>query len=135
MSKFVLGKTSVEELSKINPILKQLANMAISRSEVDFGILKLGGIRTAAEQHELFLAGRSKVDGLVKPTTHQTGMAVDLVPYINGKYTWEDHEAFHLINKAVLESWKEMDVTEYKLVWGGDWKTFLDMPHYELRKI
>ena len=135
MSTYSFGKTSIAELEKINPILKSLAYKAISKSLVDFGVLKLGGIRTAEEQHKLFLEGRSKIDGLVKPTTHQLGLAVDFVPYINGKYTWENHEAFHRINEAVLEAWEELGITEYNLIWGGNWKTFLDMPHYELRKV
>ena len=135
MGKFQFGATSVNELSKINPILEDLAFRTIEKSQVDFGILKLGGMRTAEEQHKLFLEGRSKVDGLVKPTTHQTGMAVDFVPYIDGRYTWDNHEAFHKINEAVMASWNEMGITEYQLVWGGNWKTFLDMPHYELRKV
>jgi peptidoglycan L-alanyl-D-glutamate endopeptidase CwlK len=135
MGKFSFGRVSSEELDKINPILKTIALKAIDKSTVDFGIIKQGGIRTAEEQHKLFLEGRSTIDGLVKPTTHQTGMAMDLIPYINGNYTWDNHEAFHTINKCVLDAWKEMNNKEFKLIWGGDWKTFLDMPHYELRKL
>jgi hypothetical protein len=59
---------------------------------------------------------------------------MDLVPVIDGKMTWENKEAFSKINKAVMEAWSEMNVTGWKLTWGGTWKTFVDLPHYEIKK-
>lgn len=134
MGKNAFGKISTAQLELINPILKTLAYETLKRSNVDFGILKLGGLRTAEEQNELFHKGVSQLDGYNKIGKHQTGLAVDFVPYIDGKYTWANKEAFKEIRRAAKEAWAEMNITGFDLVWGGDWKTFVDMPHYELKK-
>ena len=129
------GKTSKEQLETVNPVLKTLANKALEKSNVDFGILKTGGKRTPEEQNALFKAGNSQKDGYKKLSYHQSGNAVDFVPFIDGKPTWADNNAFAEIHKAVMAAWKEMNLdSEWNLVWGGDWKTFIDKPHYELHK-
>jgi peptidoglycan L-alanyl-D-glutamate endopeptidase CwlK len=131
---FKFGKVSTEKLNEINPVLKELAIKALDKSEVDFGIPVTGGKRTAAEQKALVDQGYSKADGTIKKSYHQSGNAMDLVPVIDGKMTWENKEAFSKINKAVMEAWSEMNVTGWKLTWGGTWKTFVDLPHYEIKK-
>jgi peptidoglycan L-alanyl-D-glutamate endopeptidase CwlK len=133
MSK-AFGKTSTEQLNAINPILKDLATRALAKSAVDFGIPSTGGKRTAAEQKVLFDKGFSQKDGTIKKSYHQSGNAVDLVPYIDGKLTWENKQAFKDINKAVLEAWTEMNIKDWTLTWGGTWTTFVDLPHYQITK-
>ena len=135
MSKYVFGKVSSEELKRINPLLQTLAYKTIEKSSVDFGILRLGGFRTAEEQNELYKQGYSLLDGFKKIGAHQRGMAVDFVPFIDGKFTWNDVKAFREIHTAAEEAWLSMDVNQFNLIWGGDWRVFLDMPHYELRRV
>lgn len=132
---YKFGKGSTEQLNDINPILKELAIKALEKSEVDFGVPSTGGKRTAEQQKALFDKGFSQKDGYIKKSYHQSGNAVDLVPYIDGKLTWADKEAFAKINKAVMAAWAEMNITEWKLTWGGTWKTFVDLPHYEIKKV
>lgn len=131
---FAFGKTSTAKLNEINPVLKDLAIKALSKSTVDFGIPSTGGKRTAEEQKVLFDKGFSQKDGTIKKSYHQSGNAVDLVPYIDGGFTWANKQAFNEIHKAVTEAWAEMGVKDWTLVWGGDWKTFVDLPHYQLDK-
>lgn len=133
MNKF--GKISAEQLEQINPVLKELAYKTIEKSEIDFGIVSNGGKRTAEEQHALYIKGVSKCDGYINKSYHQSGNAVDFIPFINNKYTWDDINAFKKIHLTVLKSWSEMNVNGWKLDWGGDWKTFKDLPHYQLDKI
>jgi peptidoglycan L-alanyl-D-glutamate endopeptidase CwlK len=128
------GKTSTEQLNAINPILKTLAIKTLEKSTVDFGVPSTGGKRTAAEQKILFDKGFSQKDGTIKKSYHQSGNAVDLVPYIDGGLTWENKQAFHELHRAATEAWAEMGITEWTLTWGGDWKTFIDLPHYQLDK-
>ncbi len=135
MGKFTFGKVSMAQLGTVNPLLKELALKAIEISTVDFGILPLGGKRNKTEQKKLFDQGFSKCDGTIKVSFHQTGNALDLVPYLDGKYTWDNKAAFQAIYLAVTEAWLDMHNKEYKLVWGGSWKGAWDKPHYELRKI
>ena len=130
---YQLGKVSKEEISRINPILKKLVEEAIKISTVDFGIIKGGGLRTDEQQYQYYLEGRSKLDGRKVKGSHQLGQAVDLVPYINGAYTWSHPEAFNAIHTAVVLVWNEINTGKYKLIWGSDWSTFKDSPHYELQ--
>jgi peptidoglycan L-alanyl-D-glutamate endopeptidase CwlK len=131
---YTLGTTSKKELSKVNQLLQYLVEHTITGSTIDFGIVKLGGIRTAEEQHQLYLHKVSKCDGVKNKSYHQSGNAIDIIPYVQGKYTWNDKEAFKTINTSIQQVWVEMDNKQYNLCWGGNWKTFIDMPHYELRK-
>jgi len=117
----------------VHPILVTMAEKALAESPVDFGVIKNGGFRTAEEQHELFLKKRSKLDGFIQISHHQLGNAIDLVPYIDGKFTWSDRKAFEQINAVVLKVWKEMKVRGVQLTWGGSWETFYDPAHYQIK--
>jgi peptidoglycan LD-endopeptidase CwlK len=131
---YTLGKTSKEQLATVNPILQTLVNRSITGTTQDFGIIKGGGYRTTEQQYQYYLEGKSKVDGVKVVGTHQLRLAVDMIPYVEGKYTWEHLEPFKAINSTVMKEWAGMKNKEYNLSWGGNWKTFRDYPHYELRK-
>lgn len=132
---FYFGDISKEELKRVNPVLKQLAEEAIKVSTVDFGIIKGGGLRTEEQQYQYYLEGKSKCDGKRNKSYHQSGNAVDLVPYINGGYTWSNLKAFTAIHTAVITAWSKITTGNFKLIWGGNWKRFIDQPHYELRAL
>jgi peptidoglycan L-alanyl-D-glutamate endopeptidase CwlK len=134
--KFKLSKKSLLHMKGVNKIMTELAKRVILITPVDFGILNNGGFRTPEMQAELYRKGYSQLDGHVKVSHHQLGNALDLVPYIEGSYTWESVEAFKKINKAVLKVWAQMEkegkVTGVQLTWGGDWKNFKDYAHYQI---
>jgi peptidoglycan L-alanyl-D-glutamate endopeptidase CwlK len=134
MGKTSFGRMTTAQLETVNPILKDLAYRTLDKCKVDFGVLDSGGLRTAAQQNILFKKGFSKADGYIKKSYHQSGNAVDFVPYINGAYTWADRKAFDQIHSAVTAAWEEMNISNWKLTWGGDWTSFLDLPHYQLDK-
>lgn len=102
---YKLGKSSIRNLETTHPYLQLIVKKAIGISESDFGIISNGGFRTAEMQNEIFKKGHSKCDGYIKKSYHQTGKAVDLVPYVNGKYTWNDKKAFIDIYTA----WEEAE--------------------------
>jgi len=136
---YKLGKSSLNNISNINELLQILVKKAIIISKIDFGIISNGGLRTSEEQNELFKRGVSKCDGYKKISYHQTGNAVDLIPYTGYRYTWDIIEYFYAINEAIMKSWEEMKeeglTNGYSLIWGGNWTNFKDYPHYELREI
>jgi peptidoglycan L-alanyl-D-glutamate endopeptidase CwlK len=133
-SGFVFSAASRKNMANVNRILVELALRAIDKSTVDFGVIRNGGFRTVEQQRELYKLGRSKADGIVKISYHQTGNALDLIPWVDGKFTWSSKEAFNAINKAVMEAWGEMNVKGVKLEWGGNWK-FYDPAHYQIKAI
>ncbi|WP_100123765.1 M15 family metallopeptidase [Snodgrassella alvi] len=72
--------------------------------------------------------GLSKVTWLNNPfaSKHATGKAIDLVPY---PVDWNDLKKFHMIAVAMKQAATELKV---KIVWGGDWKSSKDYPHFEV---
>lgn len=92
----------------VSPYLQMLVIRAIAISPVDFGILDTGGERSAAMQNEIFLKGFSKCDGYDKLSCHQSGNAIDTVPYIDGRHTWSNKQAFIDIYYAMKEAEKQL---------------------------
>lgn len=88
------------------------------------------GLRSAAYQHSLWEQGRTKAgaivtrcDGFATPSNHQSGLAVDIVPFKKGQPDWD----------AAKVHWEYLGhlARERKLHWGGDWDGFVDLPHVE----
>ena len=126
---FKFGEKSKARMRGINDQLIEVAELALLISPIDFGIPKHGGLRTAGEQQALFDDGTSQLDGSIKKSYHQSGMALDVFAYVDGKASWnEDH--LTIIAAAMLEAANRLSVS---LRWGGHWKGFIDMPHFEVR--
>jgi peptidoglycan L-alanyl-D-glutamate endopeptidase CwlK len=124
---FVLGKRSRERLQGIDSDLIEVVELALTISKIDFGIPEFGGLRTEEDQRGLYTAGASKCDGIVNKSYHQTGRAFDIYAYVDGKASWDKH---HLTAcaAAILQAAIILGVP---LEWGGNWKTFVDMPHFQ----
>ena len=107
------------------------------------------GLRTAEEQFELFKKGRTEVggqwiiendklivtykDGYKKLSNHQSGMAIDVIPYPGG---WQAKEKkfFELagVVKATAFLLKKYGDIEYDIEWGFDLWGW-DLAHYQLK--
>ena len=87
MNNFKFGAISTLRMKGLKPQLIKLLEMMLSVTPVDFGIAFNGGFRTAEQQNEIYRtkAGATTKDGFIKKSAHQSGVAVDLLPYINGK--------------------------------------------------
>lgn len=127
---YSFSKTSLERLDTTDPRLQHIFKEAITDSPIDFGIPPYGGKRTVEEQQELFKDGKSRADGVNKKSYHQTGKAVDVYAYVDGRASW-DEKHLTLIAGHVLGTAKRLG---YDLEWGGNWRTFVDMPHFQLPK-
>lgn len=121
---YILGTRSRQRLSGVHPDLVAVVKRAIQITEQDFTVLE--GIRNINRQRELFKAGKSTTMN----SRHLTGHAVDLAPW---PIDWEDLSRFELVADAMKQASEELDVP---IIWGGDWRTFYDGPHFELdRKV
>ena len=68
---------------------------------------------------------------------HIDGLAVDLVPVVDGKLCWDKPELFKLIGVAMFAAAKQAG---HRIRWGYDWdgdgklqeKGEYDGPHFEL---
>jgi peptidoglycan L-alanyl-D-glutamate endopeptidase CwlK len=127
VSQYTLSKTSLRNLDGVHPELIDVVKMAIQITKIDFGIPSSGGYRTASQQNELYRDKKSQLDGFDKKSNHQTGNAVDVFAYVDGKASWDEHH-LSMVACAMLEAANRLGVN---LRWGGLWKSFVDMPHFE----
>lgn len=125
---FKLSSTSRKRLDGVNPVLVEVVCRALEITKVDFGIPASGGLRTAEQQNALYKAGLSKLDGYKNKSNHQSGNAVDVFAYVDGKASWDEDDLTHVAT-AMLAAASELGVA---LRWGGHWRNFVDMPHFEL---
>jgi len=125
---FKLSKKSKERLEGVNPRIIEIVDLALTITHIDFGIPGDGGIRTAERQLELYEKGVSKCDGYNSKSYHQTGLAFDVYAYVDGKASW-DRNHLTSVAAAILQAASKLG---YKLEWGGNFKSFCDMPHFQL---
>lgn len=88
------------------------------------------GLRSMARQRALMLAGASRT----LASRHLTGHAVDLAALVDQdgdgdlEVRW-DWPLYARLAETMKAAAAELQVP---LVWGGDWRTFKDGPHFEL---
>ena len=119
---YKLGTRSKQSLSGVHVDLVAVVKRAIEITEVDFSVIE--GIRHIERQRQLVKEGKSTTLN----SRHLTGHAVDMVPY---PVDWEDLERFESMAVAMKLAAEELEIP---IVWGGDWKTFYDAPHFELNR-
>lgn len=118
------SKVSEERLRSCAEPLQRVARAAIKR--IDFAVIE--GHRDKERQHQAFVDGFSKVDWPDSRHNSMPSEAMDLVPY---PVDWSDHKRFRTMAMIVLEEAARLGI---ELEWGGDWKSFPDLPHFELKR-
>ena len=138
--KYQWGQTSLSRMKGLDEKLVRVLFRAIriasrKKDGIDMSIPQLGGVRTADEQNKLFENGFSKCDGYDKKSYHQSGKAVDVIPYIKGGnvYSLPSEEQEVLFGKVAVCMLEAAAMEGVKLNWGGNWKSWLDRPHFEIR--
>jgi len=144
-------------LEGLHPYVKakaeELVANANKRLTGNYKIMITQGLRTKAQQNELYAQGRTQAQlnavGLsnvkAKPSMdkvtnarggysmHNYGLAIDFaLRSVDGKdVTWAMNKDFDGDGKA---DWMEVVEEAKKLgfEWGGDWKSFKDYPHFQL---
>lgn len=134
---FKFSRNSEKKLQYLHPNLQNFFRELIKISSYDFSITQ--GVRTAEEQNKLYQQGRTvpgkivtNCDGYKLKSNHQTksdglGHAGDIAVLVNNKITWE--EKYY---KEVAISARIL-MQKYNIEWGGDWKNFKDLPHFEYK--
>lgn len=124
MSRFALSARSFKALEGVHPDLVKVVRRAIVITEVDFVVTE--GLRTQKRQEQLFAAGATRTMN----SRHLTGHAVDLAALVAGEVRW-DWPLYGKLAAAMKKAAEEFGVP---IVWGGDWRTFKDGPHFELNR-
>ena len=124
------GRLSMARMSGVDLMLRELAHVVIKHVPFDLTVPSMGGFRTAEEQYRLYVKGVSRADGSPgSMSKHQTGEAIDLVPYVDGKAVWDEHLCTTLAAYMFFYA-QEMDIRIY---WGGFFNWARDCAHFELR--
>lgn len=116
------SKLSLERLSTCHKDLQRVAHEAIK--VYDFTVLC--GHRTKDEQELAFRKGNSKLRFPASKHNVLPSLAMDLAPW---PLNWADIRAFTELSDVIKNVAYNLDIP---LIWGGDWASFVDMPHYEL---
>lgn len=122
---------SEKNIATLNPEVQPYARALIYKAkELGIEIKVISGTRTYAEQDELYAIGRTKeLDR--KPVTkakggysnHNFGIAFDIGIFEGTEYLDESPE-YNVVGALGIE---------IGLDWGGNWKSFKDRPHFQLR--
>lgn len=112
------------------PARKRARALVAAAREAGIELLITSTLRTFEEQAELYSRGRRGIPGekwvtKAKPgqSWHNYGLAFDVVPLVNGKAIWNSP------HWARIGELGEM----CGLAWGGRWRRFRDLPHFEYR--
>lgn len=117
-----LSKRSLERLQGLHPRLVAVVKEASALSPVDFMVTE--GMRTKARQAALVRAGASRT----MVSRHLTGHAVDVAAMVDGQVRW-DWPLYPRIAAAFKAAAARQGTA---IIWGGDWTSLRDGPHFEL---
>jgi peptidoglycan L-alanyl-D-glutamate endopeptidase CwlK len=120
---------SEKVIGKLHPRVQPYARALYFKArEHDLTINIISGLRTYEEQDALYAQGRTRPGNVVTNarggySNHNFGIAFDIGLFERNQYLGESP-----MYKAVGALGVELG-----LAWGGDWKTIVDQPHFQLR--
>jgi peptidoglycan L-alanyl-D-glutamate endopeptidase CwlK len=115
-------------MDEVHPDIRRLMVEAIKTSPIDFTIIET--VRSVRKQKENIKKGVSKtLKSRHIPEFNKSGLceAIDIAPY---PIDWQDLERFRALAAHIKRTAQKLNIP---ITWGGDWKTLIDMPHYELK--
>lgn len=121
---YKFSNRSLNNLKGVDEKLVNLMTEVLQKSPYDFGITE--GLRTIEKQKEYVKAGKSQTMN----SYHLKGKAVDIKVYKDGEVIWDlkyYKEIANLVKRTAAEK-------GLKITWGGDWKTLVDGPHFQIEK-
>ncbi|CAL2106367.1 peptidoglycan LD-endopeptidase CwlK [Tenacibaculum sp. 190524A02b] len=147
---YKFGENSTRKLATCHSDLQKILRLAISRSKVDFGVSE--GYRSKERQYQLYLQGKSKIDGYEKEGKHnkKPSEAVDIFAYhpdlsTRRKLAYDKTTLSYiagLIDSCAKELYDSGQISN-QIRWGANWdsdgvidydQNFDDYPHFELIK-
>lgn len=122
---------SEKVIATLLPVVQPIARTLVQRAAQNgIQIRVISGLRSYAEQDELYAQGRTKPGDRITNarsgySTHNFGIAFDIGVFEGSKYLAESAKY-----KAVGVLGMDLG-----LEWGGNWKTMIDQPHFQLRPV
>jgi len=119
------------DITKLHPELKAIIPKFLDMCKsANLNVLITETFRTEAEQEALYAKGRTMPGNIVTrarypQSPHCWGVAFDFCRNVRGK-EYDDSDNFFYRVGQIGKS--------FGLFWGGDFRTFVDKPHFELQK-
>lgn len=113
---------SLKRLEGVHDDLVEIMKLALDMSPNTFIITE--GLRSVDRQKQLVAAGASQT----MRSRHLTGHAVDVAIKVDDEIRW-DWPLYRALSVVVKDAAHQL---ELPIEWGGDWKSLVDGPHYQL---
>jgi peptidoglycan L-alanyl-D-glutamate endopeptidase CwlK len=135
----IFDRRSEVNISTLLPKMQIAARrlMGLARASFKVGTIQiLSGTRSYAEQDVLFAKRPQVTKARGGQSNHNFGIAVDVGIFVGGVYytgrNSKEDQAYIDLSKIVKSELGFVGGKEKLLDWGGDWKSIVDRPHYEL---
>ena len=119
------GTNSKRHLETCHEDIQKVLNEAINH--YDFSVI--WGHRGMEAQNKAYLEGNSNLEWPKSKHNSNPSMAVDIIPYPGGFA--RSNEEFTIMATHIFRAASVCGVPN--LIWGGHWRTFKDLAHFELR--
>lgn len=124
----LIQKKDPKVINRLQPLIERKANSIVkSMAALGYPVRIVEGYRSIERQNELYSQGRTKPGKIVTnakggESFHNYGVAVDFV-FLKEGYNASD------------KLWKTLGAVGEAVgfEWGGDWKVFVDKPHFEMK--
>lgn len=138
----VIDERSAKNIATLEPKAREwfqriaIEGTRIAREMGATGYVMISGNRTYAEQDALYAKGRTAGGSVVTNarggySNHNFAIAGDFGVFSGSSYLDNTNAALaSRIHKAVA-AWVKANVPQIE--WGGDWKSFRDEPHYQVK--
>ena len=118
---------TVDRINQLHPDVQEAAiDFILEAQEQGIYLRITSGYRSVDEQNELYAQGRTEPGIIVTnarggESYHNYGVAFDVVEIKDGEALWNNE-------------WKEIGEIgkKYGFEWGGDWISFVDLPHFQM---
>lgn len=139
-----MDRITLQRIEKLHPLVREEVKEIVKEcNEALTGKAKVRitqGLRSFEEQEKLYAIGRitngKKVtNAKAGQSIHNYGLAVDICLMINGKIaSWDTVKDWD--NDRVADWYECVKIfARHGWDWGGNWKTFKDLPHFEKKNI
>ncbi|GAA4760872.1 MULTISPECIES: M15 family metallopeptidase [Flavobacterium] len=135
-----MDKYTIERIQKLHPSVREEITKIINECNVSLTdkaqVRITQGLRSFKEQNDLYVLGRTKpgkkvTNAKAGKSIHNYGFAVDICLIIDGKTaSWDAAKDWD--NDTIADWYECVKIfAKYGWDWGGNWKTFKDLPHFE----
>lgn len=140
----IMDKVTLQRIDQLHPLVREEVKQIIKEcDEALTGRAKIRitqGLRSFEEQEKLYAIGRitkgKKVtNAKAGQSIHNYGLAVDICLMIDGKTaSWDTARDWD--NDQVADWYECVKIfAKHGWDWGGNWKTFKDLPHFEKKEL